>query len=91
MARPKKMQGRVAFYIPPGVAEAVAEIVALRTKRQGGLAARESDIYREAVVRGLPLVRAAELGGASEVTPATSVQPSARAGGKKKAAGKTRR
>lgn len=62
MSRPKRMGGRVAFYIPPGVAEQVEEIVALRTARQAGVPARAADVYREAVVRGLPLVLAAEQG-----------------------------
>ena len=62
MARPKRMGGRVAFYIPPGVAEQVQEILRLRTMRQAGLAARAADVFREAVVRGLPLVLAAERG-----------------------------
>lgn len=62
MARPKRMGGRVAFYIPPGVAEQVEEIVSLRTARQAGVPARAADVYREAVVRGLPLVLAAEQG-----------------------------
>lgn len=75
MARPKRMAARVAFYIPPGVEELVAEIRQLRTERHGGLEAREADIYREAVVRGLPLVLAAELG---EPSPPQS----ARAGGR---------
>ena len=60
MARPKKMEGRVAFFVPPGTMETVAKIAAMRTARQGGLDAREADIWREAVVRGLPLVLAAE-------------------------------
>jgi hypothetical protein len=63
MARPKRMGGRVALYIPPGVAEQVDELVRLRTERQAGLPARAADVYREAVVRGLPLVLAAERGG----------------------------
>jgi hypothetical protein len=62
MARPKKMSGRVAFYVPPGVIDDVQEIVRLRTERQAGLEARAADVYREAVVRGLPLVLAAERG-----------------------------
>ena len=62
MARPKRMGGRIAFYIPPGVAEQVEEVVRLRTERQAGLPAWAADVYREAVVRGLPLVLAAERG-----------------------------
>lgn len=75
MARPKKMEGRVAFYIPPGVGELVAEIKRLRTERHGGLEAREADIYREAVVRGLPLVLAAEKGEPVPALPAISAPP----------------
>jgi hypothetical protein len=71
MARPKRMSARIAFYIPPGVTETVAEIKRLRTERHGGLEAREADIYREAVVRGLPLVLAAERG--ELLPPAASV------------------
>jgi hypothetical protein len=56
------MKGRIAFYVPPGVIEQVDEIVRLRTERQAGLEARAADVYREAVVRGLPLVLAAERG-----------------------------
>ena len=73
MARPKKMKGRVAFYVPPGVIDQVMEIVRLRTERQAGLEARAADVYREAVVRGLPLVMAAERGDSG--TSRTASQP----------------